>query len=312
MKTWGASSQEERSCYEQGALPPLVRAPALAFALASASVLAGCAQPAAGDGRPEVMASFYPIEFLARSIGEPNVTVGVLVPPGVEPHDYEPTPGDVAKVAGAKVVLMQGAGFESWIDGVRDDAPQARFAAVTEGIDLRDEDPHAWLDPTLFAKMAENVETTLAQAFPEHAAAFRARAQALAADLARLDADFTAGLADCDVRVVVTNHAAFGYMAARYDFTMIPISGLDPEAEPTPETLQAVIEEVRRHNVTVVFFEDLVSPKVAQTVAREANATTRVLSPVEGILPDEAARGATYVTKMRDDLAALREGMRCK
>jgi zinc transport system substrate-binding protein len=292
----------------------------LAFTLAP---LAGCAQPSTGGEHPQVVASFYPIEFLARAIGEPNVTVGVVVPPGTEPHDYEPTPGDMAKIADAKVVLLQGASFESWIGNAHARAPNARFATVTDGIGLRDnpdpeeadelpKDPHTWLDPGLFARTAGNVAQALAEAFPEHAPAFRARAQAVAADLTRLHRDYEAGLRDCDVRVVVTNHAAFGYMAARYNFTLIAISGLDPEAEPTPQTIQRVVDEVKANNVTVVFFEDLVSPKVAEAVAREAHATTRVLSPIEGILPDEAAQGATYETKMREDLAALREGMRCQ
>ena len=283
---------------------------------------AGCVQPTANAGHPQVMASFYPIEFLARAIGGPNVTVGVVVPPGTEPHDYEPTPGDAARIADAKVVLLQGASFETWIDAARSHAPNARFATVTDGIDLREnpdeeeaqelpKDPHTWLDPTLFARMATNVEKALGDSFPEHASAFHQRAQNLTADLNRLDRDFTAGLKDCDARVIVTNHAAFAYVAARYNFTMIAISGLDPEAEPTPEAIRNVVDEVRRHNVTIVFFEDLVSPKVAEAVAREAHATTRVLSPIEGILPDEAAHGATYTSKMQDDLAALREGMRC-
>lgn len=273
---------------------------------------AGCAQPATGGERPDVMASFYPIEFLARAIGGPDVSVGVIVPPGVEPHDYEPTPGDVARIADAKVVLLQGAGFEAWIGTVREHAPGARFVAVTDGIEGVSGDPHAWLDPTLFARMARNVEAALDASFPGHEAAFRRRAENLTADLAQLDRDFAAGLADCDVRVVVTSHAAFGYLAQRYNFTMIAISGLDPEGEPTPEAMRSVVDEVRRQNVTVVFFEDLVSPAVAEAVAREAHAQTRVLSPIEGILPDEAAQGATYLTKMRDDLAALREGMRCR
>jgi zinc transport system substrate-binding protein len=163
----------------------------------------------------------------------------------------------------------------------------------------------------IFARTARNVEDALATTFPEHAAAFHARAASLAANLTQLDNDYAAGLAHCDVRFVVTNHAAFAYMGARYNFTMIAISGLDPEAEPTPETVQRVVDEVRAHNVTVVFFEDLVSPRVAETVAREAHATTRVLSPIEGILPDDAAKGADYVTRMREDLAALKDGMRC-
>lgn len=285
-------------------------------------LLSGCATLPAGSDHPQVMASFYPIEFLARQIGGPDVTVGVVVKPGTEPHDYEPTPGDFAKLADAKLVLLQGASFESWIDRARREAPGANFTVVTEGLSLHanpdtaesstlPQDPHTWLDPVLYAEMANNTEAALATHFPEHAAAFHARAAALRANLTQLHREFAAGLAHCDVPFVVTNHAAFAYLGQRYNFTMIAISGLDPESEPTPQTLQNVVDEVKAHNVTVVFFEDLVSPKVADAVAKEAGARTRVLSPIEGIPPEDAARGVDYMSRMRDDLVALRDGMRC-
>lgn len=255
------------------------------------------------------MASFYPLEFLARAIGGPDVTVGVITKPGTEPHDYEPTPSDIRNIAGAKLVLVQGASFEGWVERARADAPTTTFRTATDGIPLAGNDPHTWLDPVLYARMAQNVERALAETFPAHADAFHARAAALAANLTQLDRDMARGLAHCGVPFAVTNHAAFGYLASRYDFTLIAISGLDPESEPTPATLQRVVDEVKAHNVTVVFFEDLVSPKVAEAVAREAHATTRVLSPIEGIPPTEP--GADYFSKMRDDLEALRDGMRC-
>lgn len=305
------------SLYETDAAPRAVHRPALA--LAGLILLAGCAAPQAAA---PVVASFYPIQYLAETIVGGAMEVAVLVPPGVEPHDYEPTPGDAAKVSDARLLLVQGAGFEGWIGTVRAQAPDARFVAVTDGLSLRDnpdpeeaaelpQDPHTWLDPTLFAASARNVQAALNATFPDEAAGFAPRADALVARLHALDAEFQQGLADCEVRVVVSNHAAFGYMAARYDFELIAISGLDPEAEPGPATIQEVVEKVREHGVRVVYFEELASPAVAQAVAREAGATTRVLSPIEGIPEDELREGASYETRMRDDLAALREGMRC-
>lgn len=294
--------------------------------------LAGCSAPA--TERADVVASFYPLEFLARRIGGEDATVSTIVEAGVEPHDYEPTPSDVVAVAGAKVVLLQGAGFEGWLDTVKEKAPDATYVVTTDGIDLREggdahaeeegheeeeeadheedgapRDPHTWLDPVLFADQARAVEAALATAMPEHAIAFRARADALVAELDALDREYEAGLADCDLRVIVTAHSAFGYMAERYRFEMVAVS-LDPEAEPTPDRLRDVVDEVRERNVTIVYFEELVSPKVAEAIARETGAATRVLSPIEGIPPEET--GADYMSKMRDDLVGLREGMRCR
>lgn len=292
---------------------------ALAFVLCLFA--AGCAAPAPEESQ-DVVASFYPLEYLARRIAQPDVNVSGIVPAGVEPHDYEPTTGDARRVADAKVLVIQGAGFEGWLDDVTQGEGPAVLVA-TKGLELRDNpdveeseelpvDPHTWLDPVLMVTMARNIEEGLSAAYPEHAPAFRARVATLVEDLEELHAQFEAGLAECEVRVIVTNHAAFGYLTARYDIEMIAISGLEPEAEPGPATLQRVIEEVRRHGLTVVFFEDLVSPKVAEAVAREANATARVLSPIEGIPPEDVAAGADYMSRMRDDLAALRDGMRCK
>lgn len=307
--------------YERDAHPGGVQSrSALLAALALGLPLAGCAGPA-DEAQPDVVASFYPLEFLARSIGEPEVRVGVVVPAGVEPHDYEPTPGDLARILDAKLVLLQGAAFEGWIQTASEKQHAARFVTVTDDATLLDnpdpeeaheepKDPHVWLDPSLYARTAQRVADELSVTFPEHRARFEARRDALVANLTALDAELEAGLSDCDVRVVVTNHAAFQYLAARYNLTMIAISGLEPEAEPTPQTLQDVIEQVRAHNITIVYFEELVSPAVAEAVAREAGAQTRVLSPIEGIAPDEP--DATYLTKMRDNLAALREGLRCR
>ncbi len=266
------------------------------------------------------MTSFYPIEFLTRQIVQDDVTVGVVVKPGTEPHEYEPTAGDMERLAEADLVLLQGMKFEAWASAARNQAGETVFVTVTDGIHAQanpdaaetDElplDPHTWLDPVLYAAMARNTENALVQAFPERASAFHDRADALVARLNALDAEWQAGLAHCEVRAIVTNHAAFGYMASRYDFEMISISGLSPEEEPSPQTMQRVVDEIRERGIKVVFFEDLVSPAVAEAVAREADAETMVLSPIEGIPNNEA--GEDYFSRMAENLEALRIGMRC-
>lgn len=272
--------------------------------------LAGCATPDAPGA--DVVATFYPLHFLASRIAGTDVTTATLVPPGVEPHDWEPAPGDAVRVAEAKLVLAQGAGLEPWLDGLLRNAGAAgTVVSTTQNVTLRGEDPHTWLDPVLFAQQARAVEDALAARFPEHADAFRARGEALRGDLDALHAEFEAGLASCEVRVIVANHEAYEYMAARYGFEVVAISGLSPEAEPSPEALSRAIEAAREHNVTVIFFEDLVSPRVVEVVAEEVGATTRVLSPIEGLTDEARAEGADYLTLMRENLAGLREAMRC-
>lgn len=292
----------------------------LAASLLLAPALAGCAQPDAQA--PDVVATFYPLEFLAERIGGENLTVESVVRGNVEPHDYEPTPADVVRIRGAKLLVLQGAGFEGWVETAREQAGEQATVVAAEGIELapnpdEDEaaempsDPHTWLDPVLYASMARNVEKGLSAAFPEHAPSFAARLDRLLDDLATLDGEYRVGLATCEARTIIANHAAYGYLASRYGFTVVAIHGLEPEDEPDPQTIADVVEAARAINATIIYFEELVTPRMAEIVAEEVGAQTRVLSPIEGIAASEAAEGADYLTLMRENLVNLREGMRC-
>jgi zinc transport system substrate-binding protein len=289
---------------------------ALAALLLAGPLLSGCAS---SEPHPDVMATFYPLAWLAERIGGGDVSVGSIVKEGVEPHDYEPTTTDMARIIDAKLLVVQGAGFERWIETARSQAANTAVVTATAGIDLHlgdpsepeAQDPHTWMDPVLYARMARTVETAMAAAFPDRADGFHVRADALVADLTLLDQEFRAGLAHCQTRFVITGHAAFGYLAQEYGFTQLGIQGLDPDAEPDTATINHVVEEARTHNVTIVFFEDLVSPRLAQTIADEVHAETRILSPIEAIPQEKVAAGASYLTVQRENLQNLRDAMRC-
>lgn len=283
------------------------------FALVLALLpLAGCADQ---EGA-EVLATFYPLAFAAERIAGDALTVATLVPAGTEPHDWEPVPVDVARLSDARVLVTQGAGFEPWLGALVDNAGNDALIVVdsTSGLDLAqsedpDEpgvDPHTWLDPALFAEQSRKLEDALVAARPDAEAGLRERGEALRGELAALDADLRDGLATCDIDVIIANHDAYGYLARRYGFEVEAISGLSPEAEPSPQDLDRVIQVAREHGITIVFFEELVSPRVAEVVAEEVQAQTRVLSPIES-----ASEGNDYVSLMRQNLANLREAMRC-
>jgi len=287
----------------------------LAAAVALAPALAGCAS----TPHPDAMATFYPLQFFTQRIAGDGLTVGSVVKPGGEPHDYEPTPKDLDQIVHAKLLVIQGAGFESWLETAQQQAPNTALVTASNGIDLHENpdkeeaanlphDPHTWMDPVLAQQMASNIETGLAQAFPDHASAIHANAVALREQLSSLDQQYRLGLAHCKAPFAITSHAAFGYMAARYNFTQVPVQGLDPESEPSPEDVQHAVDAAKAHNITVIFFEDHLSPKVAQTIAREAGpgVHTAVLSPIEF-----APEGKDYFSIMHEDLAALRDGMHC-
>ena len=266
-----------------------------------AIVAAGCGGGGDADGGgDEVVAAFYPLAFLAEQIA-PDADVRNLTPPGAEPHDLELSPRDVADLRAARRVLYLGDGFMPSLE----DAVAGRSNAVDllDGVPRLDDDPHVWLDPGRYATLARRV----AAAFGDPAAA-----DPLVARLERLDRDFRDGLARCERREIVTSHAAFGYLAAAYGLEQVALTGLSPEAEPSPRRLEELVERIRRERATTVFFETLVSPKLAETVAREAGARTAVLDPLEGLSDADAARGDDYFTVMRRNLAALRAALGCR
>jgi zinc transport system substrate-binding protein len=169
-----------------------------------------------------------------------------------------------------------------------------------------------WLDPTLARAQTQTIAEGLTRADPAGAPVYRANAAKLAARLDALDQAFAAGLRDCARRELVTSHAAFAYLARRYGLIQLPVMGIAPEAEPNPADLAAIVRTARERHVTHVFFEPLVSPRLAQTLAREIGATTLPLDPIEGVSREQAAADAGYVELMQANLATLRTGLGCR
>jgi zinc transport system substrate-binding protein len=281
----------------------------VAAALAAVAVtvtLAGCGggSSSGASGGTRVVASFYPLAYAADEIGGAGVDVENLTPAGAEPHDLEVSPRDVATIRSADLVLLLGEGFQPQLEDAAGAGDNVLRLLDTPGLRrFENNDPHVWLDPIRYALIARRVGTAL---HDERAAA------RFAARLRALDREFRRGLARCERRDVVTSHEAFGYLARRYGLRQVAISGLAPEAEPAPQELRRVIDVVRRTHARAVFFERLVSPRVAETVARETGARTAVLDPLEGLTPQEVSRGATYFTLMRANLATLRHALGCR
>ena len=267
--------------------------------LAIAATASGCGGDREGTGA-DVVAAFYPIAFLAESVA-PDAVVRNLTPPGAEPHDLELSPRDVGELRSARRVLYLGGGFMPSLEDAVAGRPNA--VDLLAGVPRIDDDPHVWLDPGLYARLAGRT----AEALGDPSAA-----DALVARLHRLDGEFREGLSHCDRREIVTSHAAFGYLAAAYGLEQVALTGLSPEAEPSPRRLEELVERIRRERATTVFFETLVSPRLAETVAREAGARTAVLDPLEGLSDEEAARGADYFCVMRRNLRALRAALGCR
>lgn len=302
-------------------------------ALPLASLLAACGGEAqSGDTR--VVASFYPYAYVAEQVGGPHVKVDNLTSPGVEPHDIELKPKQVGAVQTADLVIYQ-RGFQSAVDDAVDRADRSADDALdvasivhldetdaedsheheeeahTEGSHESEEahgDPHTWLDPTTMIAVAQAIEKRLADADPDHADDYAANARSLERELTRLDSAFSDGLKSCDTRTIVTSHAAFHYLAERYRLTQVPIAGIDPTNEPTPSQLADISARVKREGITTIFTEELVSPAIADTVARETGAKTATLDPIEGLGDND---GETYLTLMERNLDAIRTANGC-
>lgn len=295
--------------------PRLILARALLALAAGASVLAGCS----ADGRPDadarvaVVAAFYPLQFVAERIGGDRIEVTSLTRPGAEPHDLELNPRDVAAVTEADLVVFL-SGFQPAVDQVAaDQADPNHVIDVADYADLTrsaDGDPHFWLDPTRLATVARAVADRLAVVDPAGEETYAANAAALESDLTELDGQFLAGLARCRSRHLVTAHSAFGYLAERYDLEPAGIAGITPDVEPSTADLVEVSRFVTEHGVTTIFTEPLSSTALADTVARETGTRTAVLDPVEALTPESA--GDDYLSVMRSNLAAIREGLGCR
>jgi zinc transport system substrate-binding protein len=259
-----------------------------------------------GDGRMRVVAAFYPLQYVTERVGAERVTVTNLTQAGAEPHDLELKPSQLAQISDAALVVYL-SGFQPSVDeAVRLQAAGKSFDVAVPSIRDHGEDPHVWLDPLRFAEIAGKLAERLASLDPADAEAIKVRAGQLQDELRRLDEQYSAGLQTCARREVVTSHAAFGYLAARYKLTQVPISGLDPETEPSPQRVSEVAALAKEKGVTTIFFETLVSPKLSETVAKEIGVKTAVLDPIEGV--DE---GSDYVSVMVRNLAALREALGC-
>ena len=249
------------------------------------------------------MASFYPLAFAAEQVGGPGLNVENLTPPGAEPHDLELSPIDAAALRDARLVLLLGHGFQPQLEDAAGGGDNVLRLLDTPGLDvLPNGDPHVWLDPLRYARIVMRIGEALGR---EQAAA------QLVSRLRKLDAEYRSGLADCARHEIVTSHEAFAYLAQRYGLEQIPITGLSPEAEPQPADLAHVVQLVEERGVTTIYYETLVSPRIAETVARETGATTAVLDPIEGLTKDEIAAGDDYFTRMRANLRALEEGLGC-
>ena len=294
----------------------------LTASMLTLSLLAGCnaetgTQPS--DKRLAVYTSFYPLYDFAAKIGGDKIKAVNLVPPGTEPHDWEPAPSDITALEKADVFIYNGAGMEHWVDKVlgtlqnKELIPVEAAAGITLLGGQRDHgespDPHVWLSPRNAKKEMENIKNAFARADPGHREYYEENYDRYAAELDQLDWECKDALSPFTGGDIVVAHEAFGYLCADYGLNQVPVEGLSPDSEPSPGRMAEIISFVQERNVKVIFFEELVSPKVAETIAKATGTKTDVLNPIEGLTDEQQAGGSDYFSVMRENLAALKAAL---
>ncbi|MFD8205393.1 metal ABC transporter substrate-binding protein [Streptomyces sp. NPDC059695] len=315
-------------------IPSTALAGAVALGIVSLSACSGTSDAAdkGSDGKLDVVASFYPMQFLAEQIGGGHVSVDTLTKPGVEPHDLELKPKQIGELGEADVILYL-KGIQPAVDeaiaqaGVKHTVDAGTLTKLEEhgaevghdhageeaGHDHASEagaDPHVWLDPVKYAEVAQGVGSALQKADPDHAADYRKNTDALVKKLGDLNTEFETGLKNTATKTFITTHSAFGYLAERYGLEQEGITGIDPESEPSPARIKELQDIAEKDKVSTVFFETLASDKTAKTLAKDTGLKTDVLDPLEGIT--DQSKGDDYLAVMRSNLAALKTALGAK
>ncbi|MFE0255207.1 metal ABC transporter substrate-binding protein [Streptomyces sp. NPDC059010] len=306
-----------------------------AVAALGLGTLSACSSDSAAAGNTEkfdVVASFYPLAFLAEQIGGDHVKVTSLTEPGQEPHDLEVSARQRGQIEESDAALflkglqpsvdeaVEQSGLKTKIDAADLTSLEQHGSEVGGHAAEHDEehgheeeggkDPHIWLDPVKYAEVAKGVGAAFEKGDPDHAADYRKNTEALVKKLDQLNTRYKDGLAKTGSKVFITTHAAFGYLAERYGLTEEAIAGLDPESDPSAARVKDLEKMAKADGVTTVFYETLVSDKTAKTIAADSGLKTDVLDPLEGIT--DRSRGDDYFQVMESNLKALQTALGAK
>lgn len=308
-----------------------------AFILISLTGLSACggksgtANGTTGEKKISVYTSFYAMYDFAKKIGGEKINLTNLVPAGTEPHDWEPTPKDIANLSKANVLIYNGAGMEGWMDKVLSALNNKKLVVVEaskeiklikneheDGAEAENEDsgheemeydPHVWLNPAYAKKQMEVIKDALVSADPGNKEYYEQNFAEHAKKIDDLDQEFKDAVSKFSKKEIIVAHEAFGYLCEAYGLKQVAIEGIAADAEPSPARMGEIVKFAKENNVKYIFFEELVSPKVAETIAREVGAKTEVLNPIEGLEEEDIKAGKEYISVMKENLEALKKAL---
>ncbi len=299
------------------------------FLLIVTLLLGGCSivsnsnsQKPIDDGKPLVYTSIYPMYDFTDKIGKENIDIRLMVPSGVEPHDWEPSAKMMAEMEQADAIIYNGVNMEPWIDKILaaldGDIAIIEASKDIELISLKEHihegedehshgsyDPHIWLDPMKAKKQAETIKSALITLDPESKEYYESNYKEFSLELDKLDKKYKEELKNIKNSEIIVSHSAFGYLTHRYGLEQISIMGLSPQEEPSAAKMAELTKEVKRHNINTIFFETLTNPKLSQVLAKEVGAKTAVLHPIGGLTLEELEEGKDYIKLMEENLIAL-------
>ncbi len=266
------------------------------------------------SGKMLVYASFYPLYFLADEIGGDNIDLRMVVPNGVDSHDYEPSMNQLKEIENAQLFIYNGANYESWADKVVGNIiDEKRTINASQLVDLNvidgNPDPHIWLNPDNMIQIGKAIKEKLVSLDEKNKDEYEKNFNELSDRLRELDNRYFEVLKDKNKDSIIVSHAAFGYMTERYGFNQIPVSGISPEQEPSPKTIANLIEIARNKNHEYIFLETLASPKTVQVIAEETNLQILTLNPIEGLTEEQLKNGEDYISLMEDNLENLKKAL---
>ncbi|WP_096911898.1 metal ABC transporter substrate-binding protein [Neobacillus jeddahensis] len=309
-------------------------------ALGCLTIISGCSSKTStetnekvktsGEEKIHIVTTFYPMYEFTKNIAGDKAEVELLIPSSIEPHEWEPSPKDMEKINNAEVFVYNSQYMETWVPKVEEainDSKKPLFVKASDGISLMEGiaeeeegeeeshehedghvmDPHVWLSPVLAQKEVDNITQALIKKDPENKEVYEKNSKDYIHQLQELDQQYHEGLDKFAGKEIITQHAAFGYLAKEYGLKQIPIAGLSPEEEPSPSRLAELKAFALDHNLHTIYFEELASPKVAQALASELDAKTKVLNTLEGLSKEDQAKGLNYIEEMTNNLKSLVE-----
>ena len=294
----------------------------VAVCLIASSLTLGCvSQSPSASNKMTVVASFYPMYDFTKNVGGDRINVVSLIPAGVDPHDYEPTPSDIETLTAARVFILNGVIEDPWVPkllaGI--DNPSLTVIETSKNITLvnsmdADEpgkDPHIWLDPVNAEIQVATIKDALIQADPAGKEYYESNAASYIQKLASLDTEFRTVMATCKNKNMIITHATLAYFCKEYGCNQIPVEGVNAEGEPTPGVVAAIIQQAKEKNITVVFVEKMYSPQIAQSIANDIGGKVAVFNSLHGLTTEEQASGENYLSQMEENVKTINETLDC-